>query len=46
MIHAMEGQQDKLFTYDVLDVESDITVLETLMAADGLSEKGALPRQM
>ena len=45
MIQAMEGTQDKLFKFDVLDVESDITVLDTLMAADGLSQKGALPRQ-
>ena len=42
MIAAMEKQQDRLFRDDVLDIETDITVLETLMAADGFSEKGTM----
>ena len=36
IIRGMEGLQDKLFSTDVLDVETDISVVETLMSADGL----------
>ena len=45
MIQVMEKQQDRLFSHDVMDVETDITVLETLMSADGFSDKNRLPRQ-
>ena len=37
MIQAIERQQDKMFRDDALDVETDIKVLETLLAADGLT---------
>ncbi len=37
LVYAVERQQDKLFQAEALDVESDIRVLETMMAADGLS---------
>ena len=40
MIQAIERQQDKLFQYDALDVETDIQVLETMMVSDGLTEQG------
>ncbi|MBR1559785.1 MAG: 5-bromo-4-chloroindolyl phosphate hydrolysis family protein [Clostridia bacterium] len=40
LVHAFEQQQDKLFQSDALDVETDISVLETMMASDGLTEKG------
>ena len=39
LIHAFEQQQDRLFRSEALDVETDITVLETMMASDGLLEK-------
>ena len=39
-MHAFEQQQDKLFQSEVLDVETDISVLETMMASDGLKEQG------
>ncbi len=34
---AAEQQQDKLFRAEALDVETEIRVLETMMASDGLS---------
>ena len=37
MIQAIERQQDKMFRDDALDVETDIKVLETLLASDGLT---------
>ncbi len=37
LVYAVEQQQDKLFQAEALDVESDIRVLETMMASDGLS---------
>ena len=40
LVHAFEQQQDKLFQSDALDVETDISVLETMMASDGLTERG------
>ena len=40
LVHAFEQQQDKLFQSDALDVETDISVLETMMASDGLTEPG------
>ena len=40
LVHAFEQQQDKLFQSDALDVETDISVLETMMASDGLTEQG------
>ena len=42
IIKAIENQQDKLFQSDALDVETDITVLKTMMASDGLTEDGSL----
>ncbi len=36
LIHAFEQQQDRLFKTEALDVETDISVLETMMASDGL----------
>ena len=40
LIQAIERQQDKLFKTDALDVETDIEVLETMMANDGLTDRG------
>ena len=40
LVHAFEQQQDNLFRSDALDVETDISVLETMMASDGLTEQG------
>lgn len=37
MIGAIERQQDRMFRAEAMDVEAEITVLETLMAADGLT---------
>ena len=42
IIRAIERQQDKLFQSDALDVETDISVLKTMMSADGLTESGGL----
>ena len=42
IIQAMERQHDKLFRSDAWDVESEITVLETMMAADGLTDQQGL----
>ena len=42
LVHAFEQQQDKLFQSEALDVETDISVLETMMASDGLTEQGRL----
>ena len=42
LVHAFEQQQDKLFQSDALDVETDISVLETMMASDGLTEQRGL----
>ncbi len=36
LTHAFEQQQDRLFKTEALDVETDISVLETMMASDGL----------
>ena len=45
LIHAFEQQQDRLFKTEALDVETDISVLETMMASDGLLETGGLKLQ-
>ena len=42
IIKAIERQQDKLFQSDALDVETDITVLKTMMSADGLTQESGL----
>ena len=42
IIVAIERQQDKLFQSDALDVETDISVLKTMMSADGLTGEGGL----
>lgn len=36
LVLAFEQQQDRLFRTEALDVETDISVLETMMASDGL----------
>lgn len=41
LVHAFEQQQDRLFRVEALDVESDISVLETMMTSDGLLEQKA-----
>lgn len=42
IISTIERQQDKLFQSNALDVETDISVLKTMMSADGLTEDGGL----
>lgn len=42
LIEAYEKQLDRLFKNDALDIATDIDVLETMMAGDGLSDKGKL----
>ena len=42
LIEAYEKQLDRLFRDDALDIATDIDVLETMMAGDGLSDKGQL----
>ena len=42
LTHAFEKQQDRLFKTEALDVETDITVLETMMVRDGLTEQQGL----
>ncbi len=39
LTHAFEKQQDRLFRTEAIDVETDISVLETMMARDGLTEQ-------
>ena len=43
LIQAYERQLDRLFRNDALDIATDIDVLETMMAGDGLSSKGQMP---
>ena len=43
LIAAFEKQLDRLFKNDALDIATDIDVLETMMAGDGLSSKGQMP---
>ena len=42
LIEAYEKQLDKLFTNDALDIATDIDVLETMIAGDGLTDKGQI----
>ena len=42
LIEAYEKQLDRLFSNDALDIATDIDVLETMMAGDGLSSKGTM----
>ena len=42
LIEAYEKQLDRLFHDEALDIATDIDVLETMMAGDGLSNKGML----
>ena len=42
LVQGVEQLQDKLFSADALDVEAEIKVMETMMAADGLTEEGTL----
>ena len=39
LVRGFEQQQDRLFRTEAIDVESDISVLETMMASDGLVER-------
>ena len=39
LVRGFEQQQDRLFKTEALDVETDISVLETMMASDGLLEQ-------
>ena len=43
LIEAFEKQLDRLFRDDALDIATDIDVLETMMAGDGLTSKGQMP---
>lgn len=42
ILSAIASQQDKLFQSEALDVETDISVLKTMMSADGLTQNGGL----
>ena len=42
LVGAVEQLQDKLFSAEALDVEAEIRVMETMMAADGLTSDGSL----
>ena len=42
---AFENLLDKLFTDEVLDVSSDITVLETMLKQEGLTGSEFEPKQ-
>ena len=42
LIAAFEKQLDRLFQNDALDIATDIDVLETMMAGDGLSSRGQM----
>lgn len=44
LITAYEKQMDRLFRDEALDIATDIDVLETMMAGDGLSDKWQLGR--
>lgn len=46
LIEAYESQLDRLFKNDALDIATDIDVLETMMAGDGLSAKGQMKMQL
>ena len=39
LVRGFEQQQDRLFRTEAMDVETDISVLETMMASDGLLEQ-------
>ncbi len=43
LIEAFERLLDKLFRNDALDIATDIDVLKTMVAGDGLSSSGRLP---
>ena len=43
LIEAYERQLDRLFRNDALDIATDIDVLETMMAGDGLTSRGQMP---
>jgi len=43
LIEGFEKQTDKLYQDVALDIATDIDVLETMMAGDGLSSKGQMP---
>lgn len=46
LIEAYEKQLDRLFKNDALDIATDINVLETMMAGDGLSGKGQIKLEL
>jgi len=39
LVRGFEQQQDRLFRTEAMDVETDISVLETMMASDGLLDQ-------
>ena len=39
LVHAFEKQLDQLFAADAIDISSDIQVLETMIASDGLTKQ-------
>ncbi len=39
LVHAFEKQLDQLFAADAIDISSDIQVLETMIASDGLTQQ-------
>ena len=39
LVHAFEKQLDRLFAADAVDISSDIQVLETMIAKDGLTQQ-------
>ncbi|MDO4547502.1 MAG: 5-bromo-4-chloroindolyl phosphate hydrolysis family protein [Clostridia bacterium] len=43
LVWAFERQNDQMFAKDAIDISSDVKVMETMMAKDGLSE-GKLPK--
>ncbi|MDO4867352.1 MAG: 5-bromo-4-chloroindolyl phosphate hydrolysis family protein [Clostridia bacterium] len=43
VVTAIEQQQDRLFRSEKLDVETEIQVLETMMASDGLGRVSKIP---
>ena len=45
LVESFEKQLDRLFAGDVLDITSDITVMETMLARDGLTEEQLTPEK-
>ncbi|MBQ8955095.1 MAG: 5-bromo-4-chloroindolyl phosphate hydrolysis family protein [Clostridia bacterium] len=45
IVVAAEKQQDRLFSAEAMDVEAEISVLENMMAMDGLTENGTFQQR-